>query len=179
MKFKFANRFPVLETNRLILRQLKDEDAEFIHFIRNDERVNALLDRPGSENLDHATMFIRERNQDFFYKRGIYWGIESKSIGFLVGTITLWHLNFEDKSGEIGYDLHPDFHRRGLMSEAIEKVLDFAINMLDLKTITGICSPQNEPSISILKKFGFLPMEKSELSELDQEAGLLGFKMQV
>ncbi len=102
--------------------------------------------------------------------------MELKTTGFLVGTITLWHLDFNQNQGEIGYDLHPDFQKRGLMSEAIDEVLKFGFHMLDLKTIIGVCSPKNIATVNLLEKMGFQSIAESELSELDQEAGLICFK---
>ncbi len=175
MDIKFASRFPRLTTNRLDLREVTASDAEFIHFMRNDSKVNEFVDRPKTESVSDAASFIEQRHQDLFYKRAVYWGIELKTNSFLVGTITLWNMDLKEGYAELGFDLHPSFQGRGLMHEAVEEVLNFGFNLLLLSKITAITSPQNLGSQKVLQKHEFESLSKDALSEIDQEAGLIGF----
>lgn len=176
MEVNFTNRFPVITSEKVTLRQLNGADAEFIHYIRNDAHVNRFLDRTPTESLADAAFFIDQRNQDFFYKKAIYWGIEVNTNGFLVGTITLWNIDLENGTSELGFEIHPSFENRGLMSEAIRKVLEYGRRMLKLKSITAVTSPQNIAAIHLLEKFGFEILSQDDISEIDQEAGLVGYR---
>ncbi|GLR16534.1 GNAT family N-acetyltransferase [Portibacter lacus] len=175
MELKFANRFPVIKSERITLRELKKSDAEFIHFMRNDAKVNEFVDRPGTENIKDAEFFIEQRYQAFFHKEAIYWGIELNTNGFMIGSVTLWHLDLEEGQGELGYDLHPSFQRKGFMSEAIKTVLNYGFNMLQLKKIVAFTSTENKPSQKILEKFGFVRLPDKDMPEMDLEAGLYGY----
>lgn len=177
MEVKFASRFPVITSERITLREIRKTDAEFIHFMRSDPKVNELVDRPATTCIADAELFIDQRHQAFFNKEAIYWGIELNTNGFMIGSITLWHLDLEAKEGELGYDLHPSFHGRGLMSEAAQKVIDYGFNILQLEKITAITSPLNLPSQKLLERFEFSRMKDDELSELDFEASLIGYKL--
>jgi ribosomal-protein-alanine N-acetyltransferase len=56
---------------------------------------------------------------------------------------------------EIGYELLPDFHRKGIASEAILAVLHYAFNEIKLIEIEAGVNPDNSISINLLQKFGF------------------------
>ena len=178
MELKFASRFPILKSERITLREVKKADAEFIHFMRSDPRVNEFVDRPGTENIKDAEFFIEQRYQAFFHKEAIYWGIELNTNGFMIGSVTLWHLDLEEGQGELGYDLHPSFQHRGLMSEAIKEVLNYGFNMLQLKKIVAFTSAENKPSQKILEKFEFTRLPDEEMPEMDLEAGSFGYILQ-
>ena len=171
-----GDRFPTLTTDRVTLRKVNFEDASFIHFMRSDPIVNEHVDRPATQNVKDAEFFIDQRHQDFFHRKSIYWGIELNTTGFLVGTITLWNLDMESGHGELGYDLHPSFQKRGLMIEAAESVIEYGLKMLGLQKIIAITSPKNESSLHLLTRLGFKSMNKNDLPEIDVEKGLLGFE---
>ena len=175
MDIKLSKRFPILESAKIKLRQPVQADAEFIHFMRNDSRVNKFVQRPVTQNIEEAKLFIDQRHQDFFYKNGIYWCVELKTTGFTVGTVTLWNMNLEEKQAELGFELHPDFQKRGLMTEAANLVIDFGFKGLALEKLIAITSPENEPSIVLLEKLGFGRLSNDDMPEDDLEAGLIGF----
>ena len=59
------------------------------------------------------------------------------------------------KTAVVGYWIGPDFARQGFMSEALEMVVDFAFDQLDISRIEAACLPENEPSRGVLEKTGF------------------------
>lgn len=175
MEVKLGTRFPLLSSARTSLRQLTKHDAELIHFLRNDPQVNKFVDRPGTDSISDAAFFIEQRNLDFFHKKAIYWGIELNTTGFVIGSITLWHMDFESERAELGYDLHPAFQRKGYMSEAALQVINFGFEMLKFTEIIAITSPENIPSQALLESLGFTSMNKEDMPEEDVENGLLGY----
>lgn len=88
-------------------------------------------------------------------KRGIRWGIERKEETGLIGTIgfNLW--SPLHRRAEIGNELHPDFWRAGYMSEAINQIVDYGFQELDLTRIGAVVFVGNEASNQLLLKNGF------------------------
>ena len=73
----------------------------------------------------------------------------------LIGTLGLNNLFLKNKRAEIGYEIFPDFWRRGYTSEAVAKVLSFAFDELNLHRIGAVVFLENEASNNLLKKLGF------------------------
>ncbi|RLJ30734.1 acetyltransferase (GNAT) family protein [Chryseobacterium sp. 7] len=61
----------------------------------------------------------------------VYLGISLKDQLNLIGTICLWNFSQDCKTTEVGYELLPEYHRQGIMCEAL-KVLNFGFNELNI-----------------------------------------------
>ncbi|HET8886849.1 MAG TPA: GNAT family N-acetyltransferase [Salinimicrobium sp.] len=146
--------FPELKTERLHLRQLCATDADVIYFLRSDAAVNFYIKRAPAKNREDAIEFINKVNTGFFGKPNKYWGITWG--GRLVGTICLWNFSEDKKTAEIGYDLVPEFQRKGIMGEALKSVLDYGFQHLKLLKIEAFTHRKNESSINILNKNCFV-----------------------
>jgi [ribosomal protein S5]-alanine N-acetyltransferase len=147
--------FPQLTSRRLVLRQLTVADADAITVLRNNAIVNQYLDRPKTTTPAEALRFIDKINDGIDNNVSIYWVISLRENHQLIGTICLWNIVAEDDAAEIGYELHPDFHGKGIMHEAINAVIDFGFNTMQLKVITGFTSPANTASIKSLERNNF------------------------
>ena len=155
--------FPVLETERLTLRELNLEDAKAIFGLRTNKEVNEFIDRKTPNNLSEARAFIDLISNLTLNNEGIFWVIESKNNHQLIGTIGLRNFEDEEDYAEIGYELDPNYHQKGFMSEAFEAVLKFGFENLELKTIEAFTHQDNTASIALLEKQKFvLDPEKRE-----------------
>ncbi len=164
--------FPILKTERLVLRVLELNDAIAIQSLRSDARVNEFLDRPATNNLDEAVAFIKKIQKGIEQGESMYWVITHNSE--LIGTICLWNLDFENDVAELGYELMPDAQGKGFMNEAIKAVIDFAFNMMCVKTITAFPKQGNVKSIQVLEKNNFvLDNTYKFVSELDADGYLV------
>lgn len=154
--------FSELKTKRLVLRKLKESDAEVIFFLRSDATVNQFIKRAPAQSAAEAVDFINMVNNNFAENKGVNWGIVLD--GKLVGTICLWNFSEDKKTAEVGYDLHPDFHGKGIMDEALKKVLSFGFWEMNFEEIEAYTSKFNAASIQLLKKNGFelLPERRDE-----------------
>ncbi len=85
----------------------------------------------------------------------IYWVISLNGSDNLVGSVCLWNFDFENEIVEIGYEMLHDFQGKGIMSEAIKKVIEYAFEEIKAKLITAFPSADNNNSVSILKKLNF------------------------
>ena len=151
-----STTFPILKTERLILRQLEIQDEQEIFFLRSDERVNKYLVAPIAQNVEEARVFINKINTGIINDEWAYWAITLKNNNKLIGTICFWNISIEENKAEIGYVLHPDFQGKGIMQEAIHKVIEFGFEKMKLRSIDAILDPGNLKSIELLKRNGFV-----------------------
>jgi len=154
--------FPTITTQRLVLRQLQDDDVHELFALRTDERVNRFLNRPLPKSLNDVREFIAIVNQITHNNEGLYWVITRKNEDKLLGTIGLRNFEPELRQAEIGYELHPDYQGQGFMHEAITHVLAYGFGRLGLQAIKADTDPGNLRSIQILEKHGFLKINGLE-----------------
>lgn len=147
--------FPILTTERLILRQLVINDEQEIFILRSDIEINKYLDRQISNTIDDARAFISKVNENINKGDSLYWAITLRDKNILVGTICLFGFSNENYKCEIGYELLTNFQGQGIMKEAIEKVIDYAFNTIKVKKIEAFLHRDNQSSIKLLEKFSF------------------------
>src|SRR4051812_34725848 len=110
--------FPILQTERLTLRQLSIDDQQEIFMLRSDKEVNKYLDRQVSKTIEDAIKFIDRINNNIKINNSIYWVITLAKTKTFVGTICLFDFSTEKSSCEIGYELLAQFQGQGIMKEA-------------------------------------------------------------
>lgn len=149
--------FPVLHTQRLLLRQLQDDDAETIFFFRSDERILEHLFRKPATSINEAHTFINNINEAARNNESILWAITFKENPSLcIGTICLWNIRKENYRAEIGYIVHPAYWRKGIVKEAMQKVIDYGFSNMQLHSIDAVTDPANIASIKALEGSGFI-----------------------
>ncbi|MDR3696535.1 GNAT family N-acetyltransferase [Mucilaginibacter sp.] len=148
-------KFPVLTTERLILRELINSDIDELINLRSDAQVNQYLDRPKSITIEEAAAFVEKINNGLS-KRWYYWVISVNADEKLIGTICLWNFDEINKTIEVGYELMPPFQGRGLMREALRKVIEFGFDTAGFKQIIAYTNDGNARSKSLLEKAGFI-----------------------
>jgi len=148
--------FPLLETERLTLRQLSLEDANEIFRLRSDKSVNKFLDRPIAKTIDDANQFINKINDSIAKNELIYWAITFKNHPKLIGTICLWNISEDRTKAEIGFELLPDHQGKGIMWEVLPIVIKFGFEIMKLDFINGEVDSNNLKSIKLMEKNGFI-----------------------
>jgi ribosomal-protein-alanine N-acetyltransferase len=78
--------FPILETERLLLRKLTSGDIHDIYFLRSDERILKYLGR-SPDSLQASAQFIQNIHENLKNSLGILWGIALKESPNIIGTI--------------------------------------------------------------------------------------------
>jgi len=144
----------ILETERLTVRQLTEDDAEFILELLNEPSfIQNIADR-GVRNLDDARGYIVNGPQASYARNGFgLFLVELKESGVPIGMCGLIKRDsLEDV--DIGYALLPRFWSKGYAHEAAAAVMDYGRNVLKIPRIVGITAPDNEGSIRVLEKIG-------------------------
>jgi ribosomal-protein-alanine N-acetyltransferase len=116
---------------------------------------NRFLDRPKAITIEEAKQFIYKINDGINKNEWVYWAITLKNETKLIGTICYWNISKENDRAEVGYELHPRYQGKGIMQEALLKVIDFGFEQMRLKTITAVPSDDNIKSRKLLEKNNF------------------------
>lgn len=148
--------FPVLFTDRLQLRKISKNDASNLFSLRSDKKIMRFINRPMAVTLNDALDYIEKIDESLRNKYGITWAIVLKDDDALIGTIGFWRIEAEHYRAEIGYMLDLNFHEKGIMHEAMVKVLDFGFNTMKLHSVEANVNPQNRSSIKLLEKNNFI-----------------------
>ena len=147
--------FPVLHTERLLLRRLTHEDADALFAILGDERVARHTDVATWTSPDDAAALLAWAEEVYAARTGLRWGIVLAETAALVGTCGFHLIDAQAARGEIGYDLAAAYWRRGIMREALRCVLPFGFSVLHLRRIQAMVNPDNGPSAGLLRALGF------------------------
>ena len=147
--------FPELETERLLLRRINEADANEIFELRSDDDVNRYLDRQPASSVADALKHIENLERHMNTSRLPVWAITIKPDPKLVGCILLFEYNEQENSAEIGFELLPNHQRKGIMYEAVNRVIKFAFSDLHLQKISAYVHADNEASLALLKKLHF------------------------
>lgn len=147
--------FPNLETERLILREITQQDAASIFKVFSNEEVTKYYGMKTFDQLEQAEKVIEAFAKSWQVKNGIRWGIERKEVDGLIGTIgfNLW--SRPHRRAEVGYEIHPDFWRTGYTSEALKKIVEYGFAEMGLTRIGAVVFIENEASNQLLLKQGF------------------------
>ncbi|HEX7904803.1 MAG TPA: GNAT family protein [Chitinophagaceae bacterium] len=148
--------FPLLNTERLLLRPIVTEDVNELFFLRSNKEVMKFLDRPFMQYSEEALQLIQKITTDITNNDGITWGITLKNESSLIGTIGFWHITKEHHRAEIGYMLHPAQQGKGMMQEAITTVIDYGFAVMKLHSIEANVNPGNTNSIRLLERNQFI-----------------------
>jgi ribosomal-protein-alanine N-acetyltransferase len=148
--------FPNLETARLFLRRISDQDVHEIFALRSDKEVMKYIPRPLAKSIEDALAHIALIDEKIEKNEGINWAITLKEDPKLIGIIGHYRIKPEHFRAEIGYMLHPEYHGQGIISEAIEEVVNYGFKVMKLHSIEAIIDPENFGSAKALQKNGFI-----------------------
>jgi len=151
--------FPNLDTPRLFLRQLNTKDAEQVLFLRSDKEVTKFIKRQVPTKIQDALDFIHKIQLGYNKRETISWVICTTDNPKMIGSICLWNYSLDRKTAEVGYDLNPSFQNQGIMTEALQAVLNFGFDTLQLDTIKAFTHFANENSKNLLTKNAFTLVE--------------------
>ena len=150
------DQFPVLKTERLVLREFRDTDAQAVFEIFSQERVTRYLNTDVMHSVEQAAKKVSGRMNLFKSGQGVRWGITlAGQEDTIIGSCGCYFLNWHWFSCEIGYELDPRYWHRGLMAEALTAMIDFGYGeyfFFPLNRIQALTCLKSAASIGLLKK---------------------------
>jgi RimJ/RimL family protein N-acetyltransferase len=166
----------ILETDRIILQQLNENDASFIYKLVNNPTWIKFIGDKKIHSLEDARNYILNGPMQS-YKRfgfGLYL-MKLKSDNTPIGICGLIKRDtLEDV--DIGFALLPEYAGNGYTSEAVSAIMVYAVNFLKLSRIVAITQPDNNNCIKLLTNSGFT-FENNIKSPDDIELMLFGIKL--
>ncbi|ADO83943.1 GNAT family N-acetyltransferase [Ilyobacter polytropus] len=154
MKLNFRI-FPVIKTERIVLRNFYKRDIENIYNIRTCDEVMKYMDAPKMGSLEETERFLNFTLKTHREEKALNWVITQKDSEEMIGYIGFWRIDKGHYRGELGYALDKNFWNMGIMSEAVEEVLKFGFENMGLNSIEANVNPLNTKSINLLEKCGF------------------------
>lgn len=162
----------VLETDRLLLRRLSIDDAEFMLGHLNDPSFHRHIGDRGVRTVEQARQYLVDRVMASYERFGFgIYVVELKESREQIGTCGLVKRDgMEDV--EVGFALLPQFWSKGYAVEAAQAVMDYAYKELGLHRIVAIVNPGNDRSFKLLEKIGLKFERMIRLPESDLEIEL-------
>ncbi|MBN2549825.1 MAG: GNAT family N-acetyltransferase [Anaerolineales bacterium] len=154
-----SSPFPVITTQRLLLREFTLSDVPVVFEYLRREDVNEWLETAPLQSMEQADARVRARMGLFHDRMGIRWAVALRSDPErVIGSCGFFSVRRGTQSVETGYDLHPDYWGKGMMTEALQAMLQFSFSEQELfpvHRIEALVAPGNIASIKLLEKFGF------------------------
>ena len=147
----------ILETDRLRLRWFHDtaSDADFLRALLNDPGWLANIGERNVRTRRQARHWIATRHTAVYGRLGFgFWAVERKSDGALMGMCGLIKRDTLDDI-DLGFAFLARAWGHGYAIESARAVLQHACDVLNIRRLVAILSPDNDPSARLLHKLGF------------------------
>ncbi len=146
----------VLETPRLVLRELDPDDLDFVAAMLADPEVMRYWPRPYSR--EEAEDWVRRQRERYARDGYGYWLAVERATGRPVGQAGLLAVEVDGiEEVALGYMIHRPFWRRGYATEAAAACLHVGFVELGLERVVADVDPDNAASVRVLEKVGMRP----------------------
>jgi RimJ/RimL family protein N-acetyltransferase len=156
-------RFEPIETERLLLRRSRPEDAETISAYRSDPQVHRYQgwERTDADGIRTEIELMAGRAPG---EAGgwVQLSVEERDGGRLVGDVGLSPADDEPGVIKVGYTITPERQGRGYATEAVRALIAYAFDELGAEVVRAYASARNLPSIKVAEKVGMRLMERFE-----------------
>ena len=154
MKFILHDGVPIIETERLKLRNLRIDDVSEYYNYHTDSNLLKYYDwKP--DIISDAKADIECIIQDCKNRSRIHWAITMKDNDTIIGDLGILIDSFHLK-GELNYMLSKPCMRVGIMTEALESIIAYSFRETDLIRIQALSVPDNQHSNNLLIRTGFI-----------------------
>ena len=149
------SKLPTLEAERVRLRELTDDDVDALFSIFSNSQVMRYWSTAPYTDRDQAVALLAEIRENFTRRVYLKWGVALKEDDSIIGTATLFNLHLDNQRAEVGYALSREQWGKGLMNEALRRLLQYAFDELKLRRLEADVDPRNTGSIKTLERLGF------------------------
>ena len=150
--YKIFSNMPTLKGERLTLRPMHPIDAEDMFSYACREEVTRYLLWSPHPSVSYTRDYLKYIQGRYALGDFYDWAIIDRDSRRMIGTCGFTKINAENRSGEIGYVLNPDFWGKGYAFEAASLVLDFGFEELRLHRIEARFMQGNENSLRLMRK---------------------------
>ncbi|MCM3596186.1 GNAT family N-acetyltransferase [Metabacillus idriensis] len=147
--------FPIIETKRLILREVTLDDAEDIYSYLSDQNVVKHMGLDPCQTVEDAKDEIKWYQSIYEEGTGIRWGITLKDYDKMIGSCGFLNMAAKHYRAEAGFELNKDYWGKGIAGEALGAVVKYGFLHFQLEIIEALIEPANLPSQKLVEKQGF------------------------
>lgn len=152
----FPDHFPILTTERLVLRETAERDVEAVFAMESDPIAMRYWSKPPMQDISEAVASV-QRAMGFFPARdSLRWSIARSTDDRMLGHASLFNFNEQSGRADLGYGLARAHWGQGFMHEALVAVVDYAFGPLGARRLEADCDPDNLGSIRALERLGFV-----------------------
>ena len=152
---QFPEEVPVLTGEKTVLRPFAKKDAETYFQIRSMPESMKYIGKAKYRSIEEAYEWMDWIKREFDQKRSIVWCIADRESDKMLGYGLVFKFNYSHHWAMVGYALHKDFFRQGVMSDCLPLIIDYAFKEMKLHRLEANIDKRNIASESLLKKFGF------------------------
>ncbi|MGH6871367.1 MAG: GNAT family N-acetyltransferase [Rhizomicrobium sp.] len=145
----------ILQTNRLILRPLRQADDGTIFAIMSDDDTMRFWDCPALRDLETAADMVAGQIEGMAGGTACYWAVELKPSGAFLGVCDLSEIDRRQRRAEVGFLFGRVWWGNGYAVEAMEAVISHAFGALGLERLWARLHAGNESSRRLLERLGF------------------------
>jgi RimJ/RimL family protein N-acetyltransferase len=150
-----SKTLPIINTPRLVLRWISDNDIDSLYEIFSDPQVMRYWSTVPLPNLEAAAELQREIAEGNESERMLKWGLALGDSDKVIGTTTLFNLNLDNGRAELGYAMGRAYWGKGYMHEALKALVSHAFETMNLRRLEADVDPRNGASIRSLERLGF------------------------
>ena len=148
----------ILETERLILQPIVENDLNTLHAIFTDSYVRRYLCDDQIWSLDPVEEMLEQNTKLFAEKKFGLWFIETKSDRAIMGFVGLWYF-FEEEQPQLIYALLPKALKKGYATEAATKIIEYGFDELGFEYVFASCDRPNIESQKLAARLGMKQVE--------------------
>jgi len=131
------------------------DDRDIFEYAKDPE-VSRYVTWEPHKSIEDARAFINW-NIERYNKGDIgEWGIELKETGRIIGSIGFVELDKVNFCGTVGYALSKEYWGKGIMTEAVKRIIRFAFEEMGLNRVEAVHIPENEASGKVMQKAGMI-----------------------
>ena len=138
---------PTIEATRITLRRISTADVDALFEVFSNAEVMRYWSTPPLADRAAAVALVNEIHDSFERQVMLKWAVAKRADDSLIGTTTLYNLDFSNRRAEVGYALGRDYWGQGYMQEALQALLGYAFETLDLRRLEADVDPRNTASI--------------------------------
>ncbi|WP_018752233.1 GNAT family N-acetyltransferase [Paenibacillus sanguinis] len=153
LKERLRSEFPSLESDRLWLRRVVQEDSKALYDCLVDPSVQAFISFAHGKPLFPGRLY-RYFEHSYQTLRDLHFAIEVKKEQRFIGLCSLQYWTEKESKARLGYLVSPVYRNRGYAAESVQSVLQFGFRTLGLGRIEADCSADNPASERVLQKCG-------------------------
>lgn len=146
--------FETIQTERLLIKKLDSKIMNEIFELNNDDEIKKILGVTDEEFIRQEK--IHQKGYESYNQKMLNFQIVEKESDTIIGNCGFHSWNPQHHRAEVGYALNSDeFKNKGFMKEALQKVIEYGFQELDLNRIEALIDENNTPSKKLLHHFGF------------------------